>query len=114
MSKRLAMAFIGSLCAIAGACAGRDDGEKTDHAAGALRMIDCPDCEPIGGGDPVMVDAGGGGYDAGAPPSDALDDRIRNPRPSSLTVSVDLIADPSSGATIWCDEATLTLANGAK
>ena len=50
----------------------------------------------------------------GAPPSDALDDRIRNPRTSGLTVGIEIVADPSSGATAWCDEATLTLMNGAQ
>jgi hypothetical protein len=79
---------------------------------------------PSGGGDPVRrVVRGAEAADwttvtleatPGAPPVDVLTDRLQTPRTSSLTVTIDLLADASSGATVWCDEATLVPANDAR
>jgi hypothetical protein len=50
----------------------------------------------------------------GPPPVDDLTPRLQTARTSSLTVLIDLVADPSSGAVVWCDEATLVPADNAR
>jgi hypothetical protein len=92
--------------------------EKLDGGAVVVTLT------PSGGGEPVRHELHGNEAAEwttvtleampGAPPNDALNDRLQIARTSSLTVSVDLLAEPSSGAVVWCDEATLTLANGSR
>jgi tetratricopeptide (TPR) repeat protein len=79
---------------------------------------------PSGGGEPVRRELRGSDLTdwttvtleatPGPPTVDELSPRLQTARTSSLTVLIDLVADPTLGASVLCDEATLVPAIDAR